>query len=139
MYINGMLLFTGFTTQLVFAWFTGFWVFHVFHLFLSLMYPFRVKEMMDCKIFQRKVHFTEVMIVLLFGSVVPILTISLSEYKHGGLNCSPQSQTVLFYAGLIPVLLIDIIGLLLLLGSFWILRRVSHYPFRFRPVPIMPA
>jgi len=121
-----MLLLVGFTTQLVTAWFTGFWVFHVFHLFLSLMCPFRVKEIMNNKILRRKVHFTEVMIVLLFGSVVPILTISLTKYQDAGSKCTPQSQSVLFYAGLIPVLLAYIIGLSLLLGSFWILRRVSH-------------
>jgi len=122
----GMLFLAGFTTQLAIACFTGFWVFHVFHLFLSLMWPFKVKEMMESKILRRKVHFTEVMIVLLFGSVVPILTISLSEYQDSGLMCFPRPQNVLFYAGLIPILLAYIIGLSLLLGSFWILRRVSH-------------
>ena len=128
-YINGMLLLIGFTIQLVIAWFTGFWVFHVFHLFLSLMYPFRVKEMMDSNMFRRKVHLTEVMIVVSFGFVVPVLTISISQYWDNGLYCSPQSQEVLFYAGLIPGLLIYITGLTLLFGSFWILRRVSHVCF----------
>jgi len=89
------------------------------------MHPFGVKEMMDSKTFRRKVFYTEVMIVVLFGFVVPILTVRLSGYQDNGLHCIAQSQNVLFYAGVIPILLAYITGLMLLFGSFWVLRRVS--------------
>jgi len=122
---NIMVLLIGFVGQLVTTWFAGFWVLYVFHLFLSLVYPFRVKEMMDSKMFRRKAHLIEVTIVVFLGSVIPILTILLSEYLDDGVYCIPQSPEVLFYVGVIPILLVCLVGLTLLLGSFQILRRVS--------------
>jgi len=116
----------GFIIHLVFSWFVGFWCFHTFHLFLSLVFPFRVKQLMKSAVFRRKVHLTEVVVVLLVGFPAPIITLAISKYQDNGWYCSPQSQEVVFYGGIAPGVLVFVIGLALLFGSFWVLRRVSR-------------
>ena len=96
-------------------------MFHIFHLFLGLAFPFKNKHLIDSKMLRRKVHFSEVTTVILGGLPSPVLTLSISKYQDNGWHCFPQSTTVLFYAGIIPGALVFVIGLTFLFGSFWVL------------------
>ena len=116
----------GFITQFGVSCFYGFWMFHIFHLFLGLALPFQNKRLVDSKLCRRKVHFIEGTIVISGGLLSPVLTISISKYQDNGWHCFPQSTNVLFYAGIVPCALVFVIGLMLLFGSFWILQKVSN-------------
>ena len=115
----------GFILHLTFTCFMGFWCFHLFHLFLGLAYPYQAKHWMDSRATRMKFHIIEVVIVLIFGIVPPILVISLSNYQDIGLVCLPRSTDLLFHGETMPCCFVFCIGLSLMFYSLWILRKVS--------------
>ena len=68
----------------------------------------------------------EVLIVLIFGLVAPIITVTLSNYQDSGTVCSPRSTSIIFYSEVVPYVIIFIVGLSFLFCSLWILRIVSY-------------
>ena len=115
----------GFILDFTLSCFMGFWCFHLFHLYLGLAYPYQAKCWMDSRATRMKFHIIEVVIVLVFGIVPPILVISLSNYQDIGLLCSARSTELLFYGETIPCCIVFCIGLSLMFCSLWILREVS--------------
>jgi len=111
--------------QLLFTGIVGFGAFHLFHLFFGLVCPFQAKKLTDFSTLRRKVHLIEVAIVLFIGFLLPILTISISKYQDNGWSCDPQSPKIVFYATVLPGVLVFAVSLALLFGSYWILQRVS--------------
>ena len=113
--------FTGFILQFGYGLFFGFWCFHLFHLFLSLSFPFKTKQLLDSSSHRRMIHITEVTIVLLVSVIPPIITLIVSQYESNGYYCFPQSPTVLFYGEILPSMLKLCIGLVLIFLSFRLL------------------
>ena len=103
----------------------GFWCFHLFHLFHGLAFPFSAKKWMDTRRIRIKFHITEVVIVLIYGLVPPVVTVILSNYQNNGVNCQCRSAIMLFYSQIVPFSIVFVIGLLLLFCSLWIVRKVS--------------
>ena len=120
--------FAGFIVQLLYSCFEGFWFFHLLHLFLSLVYPFKTKLWLDSPSRRHRIHLIEVIIVMLFGLLYPVITISTAkpQYYYNGWYCAAVSATVAFYGGIVPRLVVFCIGLIILFSSLWILRKVSE-------------
>ena len=111
--------------QLLYSCFVGFWCFHLLHLFLGLAFPFTIKLWMDSSSRRKKIHITEVVIVVLYGLLSPIIAVSVTKQQDSGSICLPQSNSVAFYGGLLPNIALFCIGLVFIFSSLWILQKVS--------------
>ena len=61
----------------VWVWiFFGFWCFHLLHLLLSLLFPFKAKQLLDSSSHRRLIYITEVIIVILVSVIPPIITLT---------------------------------------------------------------
>ena len=103
----------------------GFWCFHLLHLFLGVAFPFTTKAWMDSSSCRKKIHITEVVIVVLYGLLSPIIAVSVTKQHFTGIRCLPQSNSVEFYGGLLPNIALFCIGLMFIFTSWWILLKVS--------------
>ena len=115
----------GYLFHFGFLCFLGYWCFHLFHLFHGLAFPYQAKYWMDSRKIRRRIHITEVFIVLVCGSLPPTVTIIVSDYHYDGVLCSPQSSYVLFYGEALPYIVTFLVGLIFLFSCLWILRNVS--------------
>ena len=117
----------GFLIQFLYSCFVGFWCFHLLHLFLSLVFPFKTKLWLDSLSYRRKIHLIEVIFVMLFGLLYPTIAISATkpQYYYNGWYCAAVSAPIVFYGGILPRLVVFCIGLIFLFTSLWILRKVS--------------
>jgi len=115
----------GFILQILYSCFMGFWCFHFIHLFLGLAFPFKMEILMKSSSKRKKVHITEVAIVVLYGLSSPIIAASVTKQQDNGSICAPQSNSVAFYGGLLPNIAVFCIGLVVLFMSLRILRKVS--------------
>lgn len=108
--------------------FFGFWLFHLCHLFLSLLFPFKAHLLMKSAHFKRYAHIIEVIIVLGCGFIPSIVIVSTSEYGYSGFppSCSSENPAILFYTLILPIAIGSTVGLCVLLFSLWILRKVSE-------------
>ena len=119
------LFFTGFMLQFGYGLFFGFWCFHLLHLYLSVSFPFKAKQLLDSSSHRRMIHITEVTIIILVSVIPPIITLTVSQYESNGYYCYPQSPTVLFYGEILPSMLKLCVGVVLIYLSFRLLRKVS--------------
>jgi len=103
----------------------GFHFFHIFHLFYGLAYPHQAKLWMDSKTIRTRIHITEVLIVVVFAIVLPVLTISTSTYRDTGLFCASQATDLTIYLQIIPYAIIMTTSLSLLFCCLWMLHKVS--------------
>ncbi|XP_065911428.1 uncharacterized protein [Dysidea avara] len=117
----------GFLLHFIYNCFMGFWCFHLFHLFFGLVFPFKMKMLLDSSSRRRRVLMTEVVTVVLLSSVPPIVTISVSKYSLAAYYCFPTPIAAVFYGHLLPLLFLFCIGLILLLISLRLLRRKHHF------------
>jgi len=117
--------FIGFILQFGISCSMGFWFFHLFHLFYGLAYPHQAKLWLDSKTIRTRFHITEVLIVVVFAILLPVLNISTSTYRDVGLYCGSQATDLTIYLQIIPLAIISITGLSLLFSCLWILRKVS--------------
>ena len=115
----------GFILQMLYSCFMGFWCFHLLHLFLGLAFPFTMKVWLKSSSHRKKIHITEVVIVVLYGLSSPVIAVSVTKQQENGSICVPESNSVAFYGGLLPNIAAFCIGLLVLFMSLRILRKVS--------------
>jgi len=66
----------------------------------------------------------EIVTVALLSSIPPVVTISVSKYILAAYYCFPP-VTAAFYGHLLPLMFLFCIGVILLLISLRLLRRVS--------------
>ena len=120
--------YSGFFVQVGITLFSLFWMFHVFHVFASLAFPFKADRLLKSNSYKRRVHIAEFSLILLFGFVPNIVTLSTSGYQYSGMTliCYPTSTTVFFYTLVFPATLGSMLSSCFLFGSFWILRKVNH-------------
>ena len=106
--------------------FFGFWVFHLFHLLYSLMFPLRSQHLINSKPLQRSVHLIEVLVVLVCGLLPSLIVLGTSGYQYIGFPpvCTNEIPEVLFYTLIFPISIEAIFGLCMLVISLWILRKV---------------
>jgi len=123
--ITYMCMSVGFILQMLYSCFMGFWCFHTIHLFLGLSFPFKMEILMKSSSKRKKIHITEVVIVLLYGLSSPIIAVSVTKHQNNGSICVPQSNSVTFYGEILPNIAVLCIGVVILFMSLWILRKVS--------------
>ena len=101
----------------------GFLIFHLSHLLHTLIRPFRAQILMKSVWFTRIAHITEVLIVLICGSLPSIVLFGISSYGYSGFPplCYSRNPVVLFYTLILPVSIGSTVILCLLLASIWIL------------------
>ena len=126
--VNFVMFYLGLVVQSGALIFFGFWIFHLFNLLYSLMFPFRSQHLIKSKQFRRNVHFIEVLIVLMCGLLPSIIIVSTSGYQYIGFPpvCTNEIPEVLFYTLIFPISIEAIFGLCMLLISLWILRKVTN-------------
>jgi len=120
--------FVGLVVQTGALVFFGFWLFHLFRLFHSLLYPFKAQQLMKSTRFKRYAHLIEVLIVLGCGFIPSIVIVSTSGYGYSGFPplCNSQNPAVFFYTLILPIALGSTVGLSMLLFSLWIIRKVGR-------------
>ena len=111
--------------------FFGFWLFHLFYLLFSLMYPFKAQNLMDSTHLRRNVHIIEVVITLVCGLLPSVIIIGTSGYQHYAFPpvCIHETPELLFYTFIFPISIGATIGLSMLLISLVILRKVSIHTY----------
>jgi len=67
----------------------------------------------------------EVVTVVVISSVPPVVTISVSKYSLAAYYCFPTPVAAAFYGHLLPLMFLFCVGIILLLISLRLLRRVS--------------
>ena len=107
-----------------------FWIFHVFHVFGSLAYPFKYHSLMKSKKFIRRVYAVEIILILILGFLPATIVEVFSDYFFPAfpLICVGSSGSLIFYSHLLPFTIISTFGLCLLFASFWIIHKVSFIP-----------
>ena len=117
---------TGFGYQAGFLIFSGFWILFVIHLFMKLVFPIHSHNFDKSK-YRTRVHVVEVAVVLLIGLLVPSIVVGTSEYKIVNFpptQCSADVE-VTFYTLILPTILVQGAGVILILFTFVSIHRVS--------------
>ena len=116
----------GFVLQSGALIFFGVWVIHLFHLLYGLLFPIRAMQLSNSKKFQRYVHLTEVLVVLVCGLLPSVITVSTSGYQYTGFRnvCTSRLHEVFFYTLMLPMSIEATFGLSMLLICLWILCKV---------------
>ena len=118
-----------------------FWLCHVLVLFWGLKFPFHWRTFKSTTKL-KYVHLSCVLIGLL-GPFVPVI-VTISKFSHGksaaeaakgglgfgitrfpSLLCSGRDDKTVFYALVLPIILIIMIGMAILVLVFWIVYKVS--------------
>lgn len=108
---------------------TMFWIFHLIHIFLKVVFP--VKSLfLTTRRWKRGLHITEVLASLLLSALGPAI-VHLSGIQYGfaffpPLLCLPASNVFLFYAMAVPSILVMTLGLNVIAVIIWTLFRVSY-------------
>ena len=109
--------------------FFGLWLFHLFHLLHSLMYPFKAQKLMKSPQLKRYIHIIEVIVTLACGLIPSVIVIGTSGYQHFAFPpvCTNEVPEVLFYTFIFPISIGATVGLCMLLLSIIILRKVCKH------------
>ena len=118
-----------------------FWLCHVLVLFWGLKFPFHWRTFKSTPKL-KYIHLSCVLIGLL-GPFVPVI-VTMSKFSHGksaaeaakgglgfgitrfpSLLCSGSDEKTVFYALVLPIILIIMIGMTILVLVFWIVYKVS--------------
>ena len=119
-------LFAGFTFQAGILIFSGFWLLFIAHLFLKLVFPLQFRKFETSK-YRTKVHILEIVIVVLVGILIPAIVVGTVEYNVVNFpptQCAANVE-VTFYTLILPTILIQGTGIMLILFSFVSIHRVS--------------
>jgi len=121
----------GFFLQAGSTLFALFWMCHVLHVFVSLVFPIKFHKFSEMKTFKKGAFMIEIIFILLFGVLPSLITAAMSEYQYVGFPpiCLTKSTNVFFYSSVLPISIIAIVGVCLLLGAFWTLRKVMTRTF----------
>ena len=118
-------MFTGFAYHAGFLIFSGFWLLFIAHLFLKLVFPIQFRNF-DTYKHRTKVHALEICIVLVVGTLIPAIVVGTSE--HSIVNFPPTQCSadveVTFYTLILPTILLQFAGVMLILFSFFTIHRV---------------
>lgn len=121
-----LLLSVGFILHAGILYFVGIWLFHLSHLLFALAFPIKAKNfMMD---HSTTCHITEVIIILVLGSLPGAIIVGTSKYHINSFPpefCIPGNLSVFFHSFELPVAIGATVGLSMSFTAFWILRRVS--------------
>ena len=80
--------------------------------------------------YARSVHIIEVVAVFFFGLLTPIITVAATDGYHittfPPRACAPAAE-VFFYGTVLPIIMMCIVGISLILVTFFHIHRVSMY------------
>ena len=130
--VNGQKLpfyIVGFCLDAAILMYTQFWLLFVFHLFMKVVDPLKT-WIINKQEYARRIHIIEVMGVLFFGLITPITTVAATDGYHIGDfppdQCYSDSK-VFFHGILLPNIIMCIIGICLIMTTFFHIHRVSIY------------
>lgn len=120
----------GATFQFCLILMTMFWLFHLFHIFLKVVFPVKSRFLMTGR-WKRGSHIVEVLISFFISALGPAI-VWLTGIKYAfaffpPLLCLPTSGVFLFYAMCVPLILILTLGLNMIVTIVWTLFKVSSY------------
>jgi len=104
-----------------------FWLLHVIHLFIKIVYPIWSRKL-DRNKTKIILHVTEVTLAFILCGLAPIIFVSVSEYSIGRfppLLCL-SSKAVSFYTMCIPLCFMIGTGVILAIIMFWKLHKVGN-------------
>ena len=109
--------------------YTQFWLLYVFHLFMKIVDPLKTWIINKQK-YARRIHILEVVTVFFFGLLTPIITIATTDGYHMATfpprACASEAD-VAFHGILLPIIVMCIVGICLILVTFFHIHRVSMY------------
>ena len=121
-------LFTGVIFHFCFMLMSLFWLLHLFHIFLSVVFPIR-SRFLKTKKWSQRLHIIEVVVSLLISVLCPaILLLTNINYNlifYPPLLCLPGTQVSAFYSMSVPAVLFTVVGLSLIVAVTWTLFKVS--------------
>jgi len=107
---------------------SSFWLLHLFHVYLSVVFPIR-SHFLKTKRWSKRIHIAEVvgsiLISVLCPAMVLVTSINYNLIFYPPLLCTPATQVSVFYSMSIPVVIIGIIGVDLIIAIVWTLLKVS--------------
>jgi len=105
-----------------------FWLLHLFHIYLSIVFPIE-SRFLKTKKWSQRLHITEVVVSVFISALCPavvlVTNINYNFIFYPALFCTPATQVLIFYSMAIPVVLITVIGLNLIVTVVWTLFKVS--------------
>ena len=119
----------GFVVNAAFLMYTQFWLLFVFHLFLKIVDPLK-SWIINKQRYARRVHIIEVVAVCFFGLLTPITTIAATDGYHIGTfppRACVSAPEVIFHGTLLPYIMMCMVGICLILATFFHIHRVSSY------------
>lgn len=113
---------TGAIFQFCLILMTMLWIFHLFHIFLKVVFPIE-SRFLTTRRWNRGLHATEILISLLLSALGPTI-VWLAGIKYGfaffpPLLCLPTSRVFVFYTMSIPLILILTGGVNLITTVIW--------------------
>ena len=118
---------TGFYFDAGILMYSQFWLLFVFHLFMKVVDPLNT-WIINKQEYVRKIHIIEVVIVFIFALTTPIITVAATDGYHIGIfppRACHSDPEVLFHGILLPSIILCIIGICLILVTFFHIHRVS--------------
>ena len=131
----------GFFLNAALLTYTEFWLLYVFHLFVKIVDPLKT-WIINKEEYARRIHIIEVVTVFFFGLITPITTVATTDGYHittfPPRACAPAAE-VAFHGILLPHIMMCIVGICLILVTFFHIHRVSMYYAQVRNTGSKPA
>jgi len=105
----------------------GLWLFHLFHMFYGILFPFKAQKLMTSAHLRRSAHIIELLIVLTCGFTPSIVIANTTGYRYSGFPpaCYSNNPAVQFYTLILPMALGSTVGCCMLFLSLCILHKVK--------------
>ena len=121
--------FIGATFQFCLILMSIFWLFHLFHVFLKVVFPVKSRFLTTRK-WNRKLHIAEILVSILISALGPA-TVWIAGIKYGfsffpPLLCLPTSRAFVFYTMSVPLMILLTLGLNMTATIIWTLLKVSE-------------
>ncbi|XP_065890997.1 uncharacterized protein [Dysidea avara] len=105
---------------------SSFWLLHLFHVYLSIVFPIR-SRFLKTKKWSQRLHIAEVVGSIFISALCPAVVLATNiNYNlifYPPLLCTPATQISVFYSMTIPVVLVTVIGLNLIVTVVWTLFK----------------
>lgn len=119
----------GFCLDAGFLMYTEFWLLYVFHLFMKIIDPLKT-WIINKQEYARRIHIIEVVAVFFFGLLTPITTVAATDGYHIATfpprGCFSDAEVV-FHGTVLPIIMMCIVGICLILITFFHIHKVSMY------------
>ena len=105
-----------------------FWVVHIGYMIVLLQFPFFGDRKLTKRSVTIKIHVVSVVSILLLQLLWPVITLSASQYdiiRFPPLIGQPRNMDILFYTIVVPAIVAETSGIILMVILIFIIHKVS--------------